>query len=76
MIAHVALVARRERELDAVAEEIRGAGGGAEVIPCDVGDREQALAAAERAMEVLGGVDVLVNNAGFGHHRPFLEWEI
>ena len=74
--ARVALVARRERELEAVAAEIRGAGGQAEVILCDVGDREQAVAATGRAVEVLGGVDVLVNNAGFGHHRPFLDWEI
>lgn len=74
--AQVALVARRESELEAVADEIRGAGGRAEVIPCDVGDRDQALAAAEHAAERLGRVDVVVNNAGFGHHRPFLEWEI
>lgn len=74
--ARVALVARRETDLEAVAAEIRSVGGRAEVLPCDVGDREQALAAADRASEILGGIDVLVNNAGFGHHRPFLDWPI
>lgn len=74
--ARVALVARRERDLEEVAAQIRGGGGQADVVPCDVSDRESALAAADRASEVLGGVDVLVNNAGLGHHRPFLDWTI
>jgi len=74
--ARVALVARREDELENVAEEIRGAGGRAVVAACDVGDREQALACSERLVAELGVIDVVVNNAGFGHHRPFLEWTI
>ena len=39
-------------------------------------DREQALATAVRATEALGAIDVLVNNAGFGHHRRFLDWDL
>jgi len=74
--AHVALVARRAPELEAVAEQIRAAGGTALVLPCDVADRQQVFATAGAARERLGPIDVLVNNAGYGHHRPFLEWDL
>ncbi len=74
--ARVALVARREEELRSLAVEIEDNGGEALVLPCDVGNREQALATAAAAVGELGSVDLLVNNAGYGHHRSFLEWEL
>ena len=74
--ARVALVARREDALREVATEIAQQGGNAIVLSCDVGDREQSLACAERAVGELGQVDILVNNAGYGHHRRFLEWDL
>lgn len=74
--ASVALVARREAELEELAAEIRGAGGQALVLPCDVAEREQVEACAAGALEELGGIDILVNNAGYGHHRTFLEWDL
>ena len=74
--ARLALVARREVELNEVAAQIREAGGEARVLPCDVSDREQVEACAARALESLGGIDLLVNNAGYGHHRTFLEWDL
>ena len=74
--ARVALVARRVDRLETLAEEIRKRGGEALVLPCDVADREQVLAAAGRVLERFGGVDLLVNNAGYGHHRPFLRWDL
>lgn len=74
--ARVALVARREDELERLAGEIRTGGGEALVLRCDVAERAQAEAACRRALEVFGGVDLLVNNAGYGHHRSFLEWDV
>ena len=74
--ARLALVARREHELEALAEEIRAGGGEAVALACDVGDREQALATADRAGDVVGPIDVIVNNAGYGHHRRFLDWDL
>jgi short-subunit dehydrogenase len=77
--AHIALVARREAELEAVAGEIRRlCPGGPDplILPCDVGVAEQVAAAAERAIAGLGTVDLLVNNAGYGHHRRFLDWDL
>jgi short-subunit dehydrogenase len=74
--ARVALVARRAAELEAVAGQIRSAGGEAVVLPCDVAERAQVFATAATALERLGSVELLVNNAGYGHHRPFLEWDL
>lgn len=74
--ARVGLVARREDALRSVAAEIGGERGSTVVLPCDVADRDQSLACAERAVRELGRVDLLVNNAGYGHHRRFLEWDL
>ncbi len=74
--AKVALVARRRERLEEVAAQISDAGGTAVVLPCDVGDRDQVLATAAQAQAELGAVDLLVNNAGYGRHRSFLEWDL
>ena len=63
----VTLVARREDRLREVAEDVASRHGvRAEVVACDLGDhsaRERLIAQVE---ELGLGVDVLVNNAGFG----------
>ena len=74
--ARVALVARRESELEALAAEIREASGEALVLPCDVADSGQAQAAAAKALEQFGAIDILVNNAGYGGQSTFLEWDL
>jgi len=74
--ARVALVARRADLLEQLAAEIATAGGEALALPCDVSDRAQVFAAAQRALERFGAVDLLVNNAGYGHHRRFLDWDV
>jgi short-subunit dehydrogenase len=74
--ARVALVARRAEELEELAGEIRAAGGEAIVLPCDVADADQVSNTCTRAQDAWGGIDLLVNNAGYGHHRTFLEWKI
>ena len=74
--ARVALVARRQDELESVAATIGELGGSATAIPCDVADHAAVEHAAARAIEELGRVDILVNNAGYGHHRPFVDWDV
>lgn len=74
--ARVVLVARRADALEALAAEVRAAGGEALALPCDVAEREAVAAAAAHVVEAWGGVDLLVNNAGYGHHRRFLEWDL
>lgn len=62
--ANVALVARRETELQEVAALAEAQGARAVVYPTDVGDEAQVLAAFEAARNDLGPIDILVNNAG------------
>src|SRR4051812_24017200 len=72
--ARVALVARRADLLATLAQEITALGGEALVVPCDGAERDQSLAAVERVLQRFGSVELLVNNAGYGHHRRFLDW--
>ncbi len=62
--ARVVLGARREDRLQALAEEIRAAGGVAEYRATDVTEIEDLRALVALAQERLGGLDVIVNNAG------------
>jgi short-subunit dehydrogenase len=74
--ARVALVARRAERLESLAAEITAGHGEALVVPCDVGDRTQVSAAAQQVLERFGSVELLINNAGYGHHRRFLDWDL
>lgn len=62
--ARLALVARTEAKLDAVAARCRALGAEATVLPCDVTDDEAVAAMATGVLEQFGAPDVLVNNAG------------
>jgi len=68
--AAVALAARTEDALEDLAAEIRRTGGRAIAVPTDVSDARSALALLERVANELGGIDVLVNNAGANHRGP------
>jgi NADP-dependent 3-hydroxy acid dehydrogenase YdfG len=61
--AAVALLARGEDGLAAVAKEVQALGGRALAIPTDVADAGQVDAAAVQTEETLGPVDVWVNDA-------------
>jgi NADP-dependent 3-hydroxy acid dehydrogenase YdfG len=62
--ASVALVARRQDRLEALAAEIEKASGTALVVAADITDRAQAEAAVQDVVERFGRLDTLVNNAG------------
>jgi NAD(P)-dependent dehydrogenase (short-subunit alcohol dehydrogenase family) len=63
--ARLVLLARRRERLQRLADEIERTGGIAPlVVVADLSVRGQAKDAADNILEHLGGVDVLVNNAG------------
>jgi len=49
--------------IHSAAAEIVAAGGKALALQCDIREEEQVVAAAKRAAETFGGIDILVNNA-------------
>ena len=59
----VALLARGEAGLQAAAADVRAAGGRALVVPTDVAEHDQVVAAARRVEDELGEIDVWVNDA-------------
>src|ERR671922_2273430 len=67
--AEVAICARSQEEIDAVAVELRGLGRRAIAHSIDVSNREQVQSFARKVAGELGKVDVLVNNAGGGVER-------
>ncbi len=60
----VVLVARTLENLEKVADDIRADGGTAHVYPCDLSDMDAIAAMADQVLADLGGVDILINNAG------------
>lgn len=56
-----------------VADGIRADGGRAHAIRVDVGEEADAERLARTAVEVFGGLDIHVNNAGIGQTRLFME---
>lgn len=61
--ASIALLARDADRLEAACAEARALGATAIAIPTDVADPDQVEAAAARAEEALGPIDIWVNNA-------------
>ncbi len=73
---HVAIAARREAELRAVADAITQAGGRASPVVVDVSDAAAITAAVQRCDAELGGLDLVVANAGVARqrHSAKLQW--
>ena len=65
--------AHSEAGAASAVDEIRSAGGTAEAFQADLVDIEQVRALASQAIDFLGGLDVLVNNAGITMNKPFLQ---
>src|SRR3954463_2219503 len=69
-----------ETPAEQVVSEIEAAGGRAVVNTADVADFAQAAAMVQQAIDTFGGLDVLVNNAGFVRDRMLVntseeEWD-
>ncbi len=61
----VVLVARGPQRLEEVRAELEGYGTDVMMVSCDVSSKEQVESMRNRVLEEFGGIDVLVNNAGF-----------
>ena len=66
----LSLVARGETALGELADKLSSSGAMAYSIPADIADQDQRESLVRTAVEKMGGLDVLVNNAGvasWGH---------
>jgi NAD(P)-dependent dehydrogenase (short-subunit alcohol dehydrogenase family) len=68
-------VAVTARNVDAVADFVDQFGDRALALPLDVTDRDQITAAVGSVEKTFGGIDVLVNNAGYGYMAAVEEGE-
>jgi NAD(P)-dependent dehydrogenase (short-subunit alcohol dehydrogenase family) len=70
--ADVALTARTAADLEPLAADIEGIGRRCVTVPCDVTDPQQVEAMSRRVLEGLGGLEILVNNAGHAQSHKFV----
>ena len=69
----VGVCARSREELEALAAELPGTH---HPLPCDVGDREEIQRAVSRFIEVAGGLELVVANAGVAYYGPLRTMDV
>jgi NAD(P)-dependent dehydrogenase (short-subunit alcohol dehydrogenase family) len=74
--ADVAVTARTQTEIEAVAQEVSALGRQAFATSCDVTEKESVDRMAAAVQERFGRVDILVNNAGTGRSAPFFKTDL
>jgi len=62
--ADIAIVDLNEDKMRKVAHEVEALGRKATIFKADISDQKQVYAAIDHAEQVLGGFDIMVNNAG------------
>src|SRR5437870_9168898 len=72
--AKVAVVGKRLALSRPIAAELKAAGGDALPVACDVSSEQQVRESIRRTVEHLGGLDVLINNAGIVHVKLLHEY--
>jgi short-subunit dehydrogenase len=75
--ANVALAARREEDLNVVADHIRHYGVKTLVVPVDLENAVQRRKLLDKVLDKFGAIDVLINNAGLYGVGSYLKlsWE-
>ncbi len=71
--ASVAVGARRTARLDTLCAKLTGQGSRTLALPLDVTDEDACRAAVHRTVDELGGLDIVVNNAGVMLLGPILD---
>jgi NAD(P)-dependent dehydrogenase (short-subunit alcohol dehydrogenase family) len=73
--ADVVLASRKQENLERVAAEVHeSTGRRSEVAVTDVREVDQCERLIDEALDTMGRIDVLVNNAGGSHTYPFESW--
>jgi len=70
--ATVAVAARNEEKLNAVAQEITGKGGKASAFKLDVTNEDEIKTTVKAIIAQLGKIDILLNNAGITRDQLFM----
>lgn len=74
---NIAVAARRVAPIEQTAEEVRGIGCRGLAIPTDVADSAQVNHMVEKTIAEMGGLDILINNAGIVRGQmPKPIWEL
>ncbi len=74
--AHIGLIARGGPGMDGLKgakRDVEAAGGKALILPCDVANADEVLAAADKAEREFGPIDIWVNVAMVSVFSPFME---
>ncbi len=74
--AKIALVSRDLEKLNAVAEEVRAAGGDAQVFQADVAKEADVLRLEKEVAGAFGAIDILINNAGINIRKPITDFTL
>ena len=74
--AKLALVSRNREQLDAVAGEIRAAGGEAQVFVADVAREDQVAHLEREVAAAFGRIHILINNAGINIRKPLTDFTL
>lgn len=74
--AHVAITGRQPERLDGAAVFLRGLGGQVWTFPMTIRDPEQVRATIADAAASMGGLDIVVNNAGGQFPQAALDYSV
>ena len=70
---HLGLMARTEKDLQQVAEEIKALGVKSFIAVADIASRSEVETAVEKVQDQLGSIGILINNAGTATFGKFLD---
>jgi NAD(P)-dependent dehydrogenase (short-subunit alcohol dehydrogenase family) len=73
--ARVAVHARRPEQLEAIADSVRVLGGEAICVTGELTDAASIEKFCGAAIDGLGGIDIVINNAGVAAHGPVVDLE-
>lgn len=73
---NVAICGRTESDLDEVVRDITDVEGSAMRGVVDVRSHSSIRRFVSEVEMAMGPIDVLINNAGFSHYKPFVEWSV